>query len=275
MCPRFAGVYIVLPVACLAAGSWGRFAAARNSPECTWCKGNIYPPPIGLRRKCCTFLEQGVENGTFLFLGFHFVAFARPAFSNNEDLRESALTREPKGRYVFYWGGGGGRGGGGVGWGFLGVSFLKSWPSPLDQQKKSMTLHKRWPKNMWPSPAPLNPSWYYWSLLTRCLCIVTHCHNTVAKRWISLSTYVIKLSSNVVPATLRTNITFVFFCQGAHRAVNFNSERKCCGVDQMFLKNVANAQLVLRVSCPNWERFVRNWQWSECACGGMEWRTHV
>ena len=37
------------------------------------------------------------------------------------------------------------------------------------------------------------------------------------------------------------------------------SERKCCGVDQMFLKVWLTWQLVLRVSCPNWERFVRNW----------------
>ena len=38
--------------------------------------------------------------------------------------------------------------------------------------------------------------------------------------------------------------TFVFFVK-ERTSVNFNSERKCCGVDQMFLKDVANAQLVL------------------------------
>ena len=53
------------------------------------------------------------------------------------------------------------------------------------------------------------------------------------------------------------NITFVCFVK-ERTSVNFNSERKCCGVDQMFLKDVANAQPVLRVSCPNWETFVRN-----------------
>ena len=75
-----------------------------------------------------------------------------------------------------------------VGLGLLSVlSFLKSWPFPLDKQKKSMTLHKRSHENAWSSPSPLNPIWYYWSLLTSCLRIVTHCHNTVAKRWISLS----------------------------------------------------------------------------------------
>ena len=127
------------------------------------------------------------------------------------------------GKVRFLWGG----------WVFLGVSFLKSWPSPLDQQKKSMTIHKRWPKNVWPSPSPLNPSWYYWSLLTGWSCIVTHCHNTVAKCAEFHLVYVMKLSSNVVPATIRTNITFVCFVQ-ERTSVNFKSERKCCGVDQMF-----------------------------------------
>ena len=40
-------------------------------------------------------------------------------------------------------------------------------------------------------------------------------------------------------------------------SVNFISERKCCGIDQMFLKDVTKCQLVLRVSCPNWERLIR------------------
>ena len=50
-----------------------------------------------------------------------------------------------------------------------------------------MTLHKRSLENVWPSPSPHNPTWYYWSLLTGCLRIVMHCHNTVTKLWISLS----------------------------------------------------------------------------------------
>ena len=47
--------------------------------------------------------------------------------------RSLSLSIISKGRYGFLLGGGGGGG-----WGFLGESsFLKSWPSPLDQQKKS------------------------------------------------------------------------------------------------------------------------------------------
>ena len=95
------------------------------------------------------------------------------------------------------------------GGGFLGVlSFLKSWPSPLgplDQQKKSMTLHKRSPKNVSPSPSS---------------------HNTVAKLWISLS------------LCHKTNLKFCagdslnkyYLCIFVKKrtSVNFNSERKCC-----------------------------------------------
>ena len=104
----------------------------------------------------------------------------------------------------------------GHGWSFLGVlSFLKSWSSPLDQQKKSMSLHKISPKNVWPSPSPLNPSWYYWSLLTGCLCIVTHCHNTVAKRWISLS--ICRKTILKWCAGDPSNKYYIHtFCQGAH-----------------------------------------------------------
>ena len=105
-----------------------------------------------------------------------------------------------------------------LGLSFLGVlSFLNSWRSPLDEQKKSMTLHKRSPTNVWPSPSP---------------------HNTEAKHWISLS------------LCHKTNLKF---CAGnslnkyhirifvkKHTSVNFNSERKCCGVDQTSLRDVTN-----------------------------------
>ena len=163
-------------------------------------------------------------------------------------------------RYVregtFFIGGGGG--GGGMGWGFLGVlSFLNSWPSPLEQQKKSMTLHKRWPKNVWPSLSPLNPSWYHWSLLTGCLPIVRHCHNTEVKRWISLSICdktILKCSAGDPSNKYYIRI----FCQGAHLC-QFQFWKKMLWRWPDVLKSVVNAQLVLRVSCPNWERFVRNW----------------
>ena len=128
------------------------------------------------------------------------------------------------------WGGGGG--GVAAAWGdsflyflgFLGVlSFLKSWPSPLAKQKQSMTLPKRSPKNV-TLPVSRNPSWYYSSLLTGCLRIVAHCHNTVAKRWISLSLYVIKLISNFVLPTLWTKVTYVFWTRSAPLSISIVKE---------------------------------------------------
>ena len=52
-----------------------------------------------------------------------------------------------------------------------GGAFPKSWPSALDQQKKhdpSQKYHLKMSDPPLPSP-PLNPFWYYWSLLTGCL----------------------------------------------------------------------------------------------------------
>ena len=168
---------------------------------------------------------------------------------------------------------GGGGGGGGGCWGFLSVlSFLKSWPSPLDQQKKSMTLHKRSPKNVWPSPSPLNPSWYYWSLLTGCLRIVTHCHNTVAKRWISLSICHKTILRSC--AGDPSNKYYIRIFVKDHTSVNFNSKIKCCGLDQMFLEDVANVPNRSQ-SIPSKLGKIRQELTVKMCMWWMEWGMHV
>ena len=91
---------------------------------------------------------------------------------------------------------------------------------------------------MWPSPSPLNPSWYYWSLLTGCLRMVTLCHNTVAKSWISLSICHKTIFKCRAGDSLNKYYIRIFVKE--RPSVKFSSERKCCGVDQMFLKDVAN-----------------------------------
>ena len=123
-------------------------------------------------------------------------------------------------------------------------SFLKSWPSP-----------KRSPTNVWPSPSPLNYCWYYLSLLNRCLRIVTYCHNALAKRWISLS---LSHKTNLifVPATLWTNVTFEFLSRSVSLSISILKE---------------NAAALTEVSCPNWERSVRKWQWKTCMWWTTEW----
>ena len=109
--------------------------------------------------------------------------------------------------------------------------------------------------------------------------------------------YVIKLISNVVPATLWTIITFRIFVK-KHTSVNFNSERKCCGVDQTFLKDVTNvptrSQIILsklgkicqeftvenvhvvnhgvRNTCfIKWDRLTWTWKHSEAGGPGKFW----
>ena len=100
-----------------------------------------------------------------------------------------------------------------------------------------MTLHKRSPENVWPSPSPLNPTWYYWSLLTGCLRIVTQCRNTVAKLWISLS-----ICHKTILKCCAGDSLNKFYIGSFVKERNFNSERKCCGVlNQMFLKYLTNA----------------------------------
>ena len=73
--------------------------------------------------------------------------------------RWAGKVREGEGEGAFYIGGWGS-------WGFLGVlSLLKFWPSPLDQQKKSMPFHKRSPENVyWPSPSPLDTI-HFWPVV--------------------------------------------------------------------------------------------------------------
>ena len=106
-----------------------------------------------------------------------------------------------------------------LGGGFWGVlSFLKSWTSPLAQQKKSMTLHKKTHENVWPFPSPLKATWYYWSVLAGCLLIATHV-TTLRQNTEFHLVYVIKLSWNVVLVTLweniivkeRTTVNFIFW----------------------------------------------------------------
>ena len=153
---------------------------------------------------------------------------------------------------------------GGRGWVYL--SFLKSWPSPLAQQKKRMTLHRRLPENVWPYPSPLNPPWYYRLLQTACLRIATHCHNTVAKCWISLS-QCHKTNLKCCAGNSLNKYYILYFCQEPH-ICQFEFWKK---MPWRWL----TCQLVLRVSCPNWERFVRNLQWKMCMWWIMEWGTHV
>ena len=89
-------------------------------------------------------------------------------------------------------------------------------------------------------PIPLPPfhSWYYWSLLTGCLRIVTHCHNTVAKHWISLS--LCYRTDLKCCASDSLNKCYICIFVKKRTSVNFNFERKCCGIDQMFSKDVTN-----------------------------------
>ena len=102
-------------------------------------------------------------------------------------------------RFLLGWGGGRG---------FLVVlSFLMSWPPPpppLGPAKDHLNMC---------DPLPISPyhSWYYWSLLTSCLRIVTHCHHTVAKHWISLS-----LCYQTNLKWLFEQILHSYFCQEAH-----------------------------------------------------------
>ena len=58
-------------------------------------------------------------------------------------------------------------------------------------------------------PVSSYPSWYYWSLLTGCLRIVTHCHNTVAKR---CQKTILKCCAGDPSNKYYIRI----FCQGAH-----------------------------------------------------------
>ena len=87
-------------------------------------------------------------------------------------------------------------------------------------------------------PISPNHSWYYWSLLTGCLRIATHCHNTVAKRWILLS--LCHKNKLKCCAGDSLNKYYIRIFVKKRTSVNFNFERKYCGVDQMFLKDVTN-----------------------------------
>ena len=79
---------------------------------------------------------------------------------------------------------------------------------------------------------------FYWSLLTGCLRIVTHCHNTIAKHWISLS---LCYRTNLkCCAGDSLNKCFIRIFVKKRTSVNFNFEKRCCGVDQMFSKDVTN-----------------------------------
>ena len=75
-------------------------------------------------------------------------------------------------------------------------------------------------------------------LLVTCLCIVAYCHSTVAKCWISLS--LCHKTNLKFCAGDSLNKYYIRIFVKKRTSVNFSSERKCCGVDQMFLKDVTN-----------------------------------
>ena len=100
-------------------------------------------------------------------------------------------------------------------------------------------------------------------LLTRCLLIVTHCHNTNAKRRISLSP--------CHQAILKS-------CADDSRSFRILVEERT-SFDWQFWKKIMwrwlMRQLVLRESsCPNGEWFVWNWQSGKCASCAPCQETH-
>ena len=126
-------------------------------------------------------------------------------------------------------------------------------------EKKSMTLHKRSPKMCGPPHLPitlLDTTGHLWSI------VYVYLVRTVTAPWQNTEfhvVYVIKTNLKCCAGD-SFNKYYVRIFVKKRTSVNFNFERKRCGVDQMFSRDVAN-----RLSCPNWERFVRNWQWTR-AC---------
>ena len=90
-------------------------------------------------------------------------------------------------RFLLGWGG---RGGAGAFWVYC--LFWSPDPPPWTSKSKAWPYPKDHLKNVWPSPSPLTLL-YTTGHLTACLHIVTHCHNTVAKRGVSLSHNTINL----------------------------------------------------------------------------------
>ena len=91
---------------------------------------------------------------------------------------------------TFFIGVGGGGGGAGAFWVYC--LFWSPDPPPWTSKSKAWPYPKDHLKNVWPSPSPVTLL-YTTGHLTACLHIVTHCHNTVAKRGVSLSHNTINL----------------------------------------------------------------------------------
>ena len=135
---------------------------------------------------------------------------------------------QTKGSYIFYWWGEGG----GVGWAGLGLFGCIVFSKVVTQQKKSMTLHKRSPKNVWPSPSP-HPSWCCWSLLLR----IVVCP-AVTTLWQNAEFHLCHKAILKCCADDPSNKHYIRIFVKERTSVNFKSERKCCGIDQMFVANM-------------------------------------